>query len=200
MKTEQNFTTVCNWDINSLKDLCNSASNDTWDQWKHRQETYGTHVSVQSIPFSWSIDNGEYSAIWTTEQKADLQACINANKGTPLANAVFAAVAELSKNRNGVITKLCLAKLLSGEIISPHTDNGPALQLPHRCHLPIISPPTCIFTVGGESKNLVEGTWVEINNTITHGVVNSSDNFRVHIMCDIMPQADYNANLIEVVK
>ena len=200
MKNEQPFTTICTWDITSLKDLCNSASNDTWEQWKYRQATYGTHVSMQSIPFSWSIDNGESSATWTTEQKADLLACIDANKGTPLASAVFAAVAELSKNRSGVITKLCLAKLLPGEIVPPHTDNGPALQLPHRCHLPIISPLTCIFTVGDESKNLVEGTWVEINNTITHGVVNSSDNFRVHIMCDIMPQADYDANPVEVVK
>ena len=197
MKTKQNFTTICNLDITSLKDLCNSVSNDDWNQWKYRQATYGTHVNIQSIPFIWSIDN----QTWTTEQKANLKTCIDVNRDTPLSNAVFAAVDELSKNiRSGVITKLCLANLLPGRSIELHIDTGPALQLPYRCHLPIISPKTCIFTVGDESKNLAEGTWVEINNIIMHGVANSSDISRVHIMCDIMTQADYNANPIEVVK
>ena len=88
---------------------------------------------------------------------------------------------------NGFIVRLVLAKLLAGGKIPHHTDAGFSLLNCHRVHIPIITNDEVAFFVGGEEKNMQLGEFWEINNSVDHAVENRSDEDRIHIIIDWMP-------------
>ena len=88
---------------------------------------------------------------------------------------------------NGFIVRLLLAKLLAGGKIPHHTDAGYSLLHCHRVHIPIITNDEVVFTVGGEELNMQVGEFWEINNGLDHAVENRSDEDRIHIIIDWMP-------------
>jgi len=88
---------------------------------------------------------------------------------------------------NGFIVRLLLAKLLAGGQIPHHTDAGYSLLHCHRVHIPIITNDKVVFFVGGEEKNMRVGEFWEINNGVDHAVENRSDEDRIHIIIDWMP-------------
>ena len=88
---------------------------------------------------------------------------------------------------NGFIVRMILAKLSAGGKIPQHTDAGYSLLNCHRVHLPIITNSDVSFRVGGEEINMPVGELWEINNGQAHGVVNGSDEDRIHLIVDWMP-------------
>lgn len=88
---------------------------------------------------------------------------------------------------NGFIVRLLVAKLLAGGTIPPHTDAGFSLLNCHRVHIPIVTNSQVKFVVGGEEKNMQVGEFWEINNGVEHSVENRSDEDRIHIIIDWMP-------------
>jgi Tfp pilus assembly protein PilF/quercetin dioxygenase-like cupin family protein len=88
---------------------------------------------------------------------------------------------------NGFIVRMILAKLVAGGKIPKHTDAGFSLLNCHRVHLPIITNNDVIFSVGGEDKNMRVGELWEINNGAEHAVENRSNEDRVHLIVDWMP-------------
>lgn len=88
---------------------------------------------------------------------------------------------------NGFIVRLLLAKLLAGGKIPHHTDAGFSLLNCHRVHIPIITNDQVAFVVGGEEINMQVGEFWEINNGVDHAVENRSDEDRIHIIIDWMP-------------
>ncbi|MCH8073339.1 MAG: tetratricopeptide repeat protein [Proteobacteria bacterium] len=88
---------------------------------------------------------------------------------------------------NGFIVRLLLAKLLAGGKIPHHTDAGFSLLNCHRVHIPIITNDQVIFAVGGEEINMQVGEFWEINNGVDHAVENRSNEDRIHIIIDWMP-------------
>ncbi len=95
-------------------------------------------------------------------------------------------VADYYQN-NGFIVRLLLAKLLAGGKIPHHTDAGYSLLNCHRVHIPIITNDEVAFVVGGEEINMQVGEFWEINNGLDHAVENRSDEDRIHIIIDWMP-------------
>jgi hypothetical protein len=83
------------------------------------------------------------------------------------------------------ISKCFLPSLKSGGLIPPHTDKGVTLRTVHRIHVPIYTNPSAIFTVGGESINMLEGSAYEINNVREHSVINEGRTPRVHLLFDL---------------
>ena len=83
------------------------------------------------------------------------------------------------------VKQAMLTKLKAGTIIPRHRDKGPLTAKTHRIHVPVITNPSCIFTVGEESINLEAGQiWIIDNVNRYHSVANGGDEDRVHLIID----------------
>jgi|LakMenEpi03Aug12_release.lakeMendotaPanAssembly.Ray.scaffolds.fasta_scaffold11138_20 hypothetical protein len=88
------------------------------------------------------------------------------------------------------IQQSILARLRAKTTIPKHKDVGNPLTAKihsqtHRIHVPVITNENCIFTIGDESKNLKPGQiWIVDNVGRHHGVKNSGDEDRVHLIID----------------
>ena len=88
---------------------------------------------------------------------------------------------------NGFVVRLIFAKLLAGGKIPKHADGGFSLLNCHRVHIPIMTNDRNIFFVNGEEKSMQVGELWEINNELVHMVENRSDEDRIHLIVDWMP-------------
>ena len=88
---------------------------------------------------------------------------------------------------NGFVVRLIFAKLLAGGKIPKHADGGFSLMNCHRVHIPVMTNDRNIFFVNGEEKSMQVGELWEINNKLVHMVENRSDEDRVHLIVDWMP-------------
>ena len=88
---------------------------------------------------------------------------------------------------NGFVVRLIFAKLLAGGKIPKHADGGFSLLNCHRVHIPIMTNDRNIFYVNGEEKSMQVGELWEINNELVHMVENRSDEDRIHLIVDWMP-------------
>lgn len=88
--------------------------------------------------------------------------------------------------------RIMLAKLMARRVIAPHRDVGRSFELTHRIHVPILSSPDVVFTVGDENCYLAPGHAYEINNLRRHGVVNDWQHDRVHLIFDLYTASPSN--------
>jgi tetratricopeptide (TPR) repeat protein len=102
---------------------------------------------------------------------------------------IIAHIAEFYQD-NGFVASLIFAKLLPGGKIPRHADGGYSLMKVHRIHIPIVTNAENIFFVNGEEKNMKVGEVWEINNALVHMVENRSDQERIHLIIDWMPNHD----------
>jgi len=99
-------------------------------------------------------------------------------------------LATVGKIGNVKIQQAVLARLRANGEIPKHKDVGNPLtaeihSATHRIHVPVITNENCIFTVGGESKNLKPGQiWIVDNVGRHHSVKNLGDNHRIHLIID----------------
>jgi aspartyl/asparaginyl beta-hydroxylase (cupin superfamily) len=89
---------------------------------------------------------------------------------------------------NCVPVKAMLVSLIAGEAVLPHRDLSTILEESHRVHLPIVTDPAVMFTVGDETIHMPAGSIYEIDNTRVHGVVNGSSIDRIHLIVDMLPE------------
>ncbi len=92
-------------------------------------------------------------------------------------------------NHDGYVVRILFARLSAHGKISPHTDGLYSLMKCHRIHVPIITNDQVIFSVGGEDLNMREGEMWEINNATLHAVDNRSDQDRIHLIIDWVPNS-----------
>jgi hypothetical protein len=95
-------------------------------------------------------------------------------------------VLAASKHLGEVYTQQAmLAKLTAGTVIPTHMDKGPLTAKTHRIHVPVLTNEECIFSVGNESMNLKPGQiWLIDNVNRYHGVENTGNSDRVHLIID----------------
>jgi aspartyl/asparaginyl beta-hydroxylase (cupin superfamily) len=100
--------------------------------------------------------------------------------------AVLDAGEQIRKyfGENARIITLMVVKLFAKAQIPAHTDGG-TLTTIHRCHLPIITHKDCEFYINEKKFPFTKGKVFEINNVMSHSVVNNSDIDRIHLICDI---------------
>ena len=146
-----------------------------------RQNRYRAHEATRSIVFAW-LEN--------TWQAGEVVELMRPRYPPPeLTAQVWAFAERLLVERPGVIAKLMLAELASGQRIRRHSDEAPALVLAHRCHLPILSNEQVVFNVDHEPRALQPGVCYELDNTRPHAVRNDGPSPRVHLICDVLPEA-----------
>lgn len=78
--------------------------------------------------------------------------------------------------------------------IRTHKDTSDLLYLSRRFHVPIITNKECTFIVEEQSFHLEEANLYELNNRRYHSVQNFSDENRIHLIIDILPN-QYTENI-----
>ena len=101
---------------------------------------------------------------------------------------VFDYIADYFGN-DGYIVRALFARLAAHGRIDSHTDGLFSLLKCHRIHIPIITNDQVVFSIGGEEKVLGEGEMWEINNATLHAVDNHSDEDRIHLIIDWVPNS-----------
>lgn len=86
------------------------------------------------------------------------------------------------------IMRVQLAELPPRSKIGRHRDDR-KLAIVHRLHIPIITNPGVRFLIDDQSFILSEGLLYELNNVVAHSVENDSDDVRVHLLIDMLPNA-----------
>jgi hypothetical protein len=95
--------------------------------------------------------------------------------------------------KDGYVVRVLFARLARHGKIGSHTDGLYSLLKCHRIHIPIVTNDQVVFTIGGEQKVLGEGEMWEINNATLHAVDNNSDQDRIHLIIDWVPNSTVRA-------
>ena len=90
----------------------------------------------------------------------------------------------------GTIIRAMAAKLLAGGRINAHFDSHPSFRRSHRIHVPISTNNRVRFMIDGKPYHMKVGQAYEINNQLTHSVMNSGNEDRITFIFDYMP-ADF---------
>jgi hypothetical protein len=176
-------------DIQQLKSVVKSF-NSEWDEWNFRQKNYYfPHKNTESIPFFWSTDQNIIDGVFNV---------ISYNSQNIILKMINDDLLFFTKKYEGSICKLMLSKLKKQKNIMDHVDCGFLLTESHRLHLPIITNKNVIFNIENCSYNMLEGIWYEFDNTRSHSVENNSNDDRIHLMLDIIPNNILKSNNIKI--
>lgn len=95
-----------------------------------------------------------------------------------------------------LIESYCGGKVVYAEIINmkprsrikTHKDRGDLMYVARRFHIPIKTNPDTFFIVNEKKYHLDFGKIYELNNIQYHSVKNNSDEYRIHLIVDVLPQ------------
>lgn len=156
-----------------------SLSEDAWLEYFGRQQTYRPHRRTQTIPLLYDED-GRHTDPTEWPRWAELKTVLE-----PVLEKIREANPPASEaGGEGYFIRIILARLNPHAWISVHRDEGATLARSHRNHLAIITNDRVEFEVEEEVRHLAAGEIWEINNRQHHGVRNTSDYARVHLILD----------------
>jgi hypothetical protein len=117
--------------------------------------------------------------------------CVQVQQSEELNEYTNLVLRDLMTHVPGIPIRVLYAKLLGGDAIAAHIDAGDIFHISHRCHLPIIAPEGIQFTCSKDLYFPREGQWFEINNCLTHSVINKASTERIHLIVDVLPEEHY---------
>jgi hypothetical protein len=141
--------------------------------WKTIQNPYSRR---ETLPVTWcnrDLVNGRIKLLQLKQDK----------ELTKLTNLALQA---LQTYVSGVPIRVFYARLMPGDSILTHVDNGAIFRFSHRCHLPIMAPKGIEFQCGNETYIPQEGVWFELNNCLQHSVSNMASSERLHLIVDVL--------------
>ena len=110
-----------------------------WNAYTFRQTKFNVHRETLTVPLLWNEvpSREEVPHQWYTHFKEDLD--------------------RIALHLKAHIHTALLIKLPAGRSIQPHVDAAPHFKLYHRIHIPIVTNPKCLFTVGNETIHMKKG-------------------------------------------
>lgn len=152
-----------------------------------RQEEYETHENT--LMYAIRQLDYDYDLISNVEciEKNFLN---SANSRYELENIINI----LEKDANGKAVRIEFINMKPKSRIRTHKDRSDLLYVSRRYHIPIKTNPQVIFMSGKYSLHLKESHIYEINNINYHGVQNHSEENRIHLIVDILPN-EYMQNV-----
>lgn len=171
------YINLFEYDASTLKPYL-SLDSSTWKFNSKIRERIPVHVNTKSLVYVWADETNlrKREVYISPDQKGTLHSIV-----WDIAEKI-----RLYYSNEAVITLLALALLLPNKNIIEHVDS-PILQTIHRCHLPIITHPNCMFNIGEGTYNFPENMVFEFNNARRHSVYNDNPDIpRVHLLCDIL--------------
>lgn len=161
------FTYYGHIDVSSI---FKKLSNLDWDEYDFRQKTFDFHSQTKTVPLLWN------------EVVTDHLNIIQHPHFKTFEQDLFEIQNVLPPGRMHVAI---LINLPAGCIIPMHIDGAVHFKLYKRIHIPIMTNPDCLFTVGSETIHMKTGEIWEINNhNEFHEVVNRGKSDRVHLLID----------------
>jgi hypothetical protein len=94
---------------------------------------------------------------------------------------IHEAIASLEAREVG---RALLVRLKPRGAITPHTDEGRYARYYARFHIPLCSPPDCLFSAGDESVHMAPGELWWFNHQVPHSVTNGAEP-RIHLIVDL---------------
>ena len=179
MKLEVPLKPLFDCPVTELKRELAAAPDGVWDIDDSRSKRYAVHRQTRSIVFKW-LEN-----TWRPGTPALVQDFDYAPPS--LAQCALAMSDVFATFYGGKVVKLMLAELPAGAQITPHHDTAPALEMVHRCHVPVVTNAGVDFFIDNVPHQLKAGTAYEVDNTRLHAVLNRGLAARVHLICDVMP-------------
>jgi len=139
-----------------------------WDKYTFRQKTFSVHSNTKTIPLLWNekpnhdviVKHPHYTLF--EQELSEIQ----------------------TKFPPGRLHTAILINLPAGLSIPTHRDAAQHFKLYNRIHIPIITNPKCLFTVGGETIHMKAGELWEINKHQVHSVENNGEEDRIHLIID----------------
>ena len=166
-------------DSAALRDTVLGLDAEAWSDQQYRQDTYEVHRQTESLVMVFTDGSGwpeievrkESGWDWLAESAMPLMHGIIADHFTP----------------GGTIIRAMAARMAPGAVIRPHRDSHPSFHASHRIHIPLATNPRVRFTIDGRPHSFKVGHAYEINNQLTHSVMNRGDAHRVHFIFDYLP-------------
>jgi len=171
--------------IDPLREAILAQDEDAWLANSHRQDSYDVHRATESIVLVF-CDNAWPDLSVRKESGWDALAAT--------AVPVMHELIGRAYPPGGTIIRAMAAKLKAGGRITPHFDAHVTFRASHRIHVPITTNPRVRFMIDGRPYRFDIGQAYEINNQLTHSVMNSGKEDRVTFIFDYLPpQAVANA-------
>jgi hypothetical protein len=181
---DYNFIYFKNFDVSMIKNKC-TFLNEEWliDQSRQNME-YPDRRNPHLYTNTYIIQ--DHSLAW---QNGETFSPVMKDKG--LYKIVSPIINELESRMCGKSARVLLIKLGANKDVTGHVDSGDYLNTVRRFHIPIITNQDVFYTVNNEKINMQEGDCWEINNRKIHSVSNDSNEDRVHLLIDIMPEEQF---------
>jgi aspartyl/asparaginyl beta-hydroxylase (cupin superfamily) len=152
-----------------------------------RQETYQTHEDT----FMYQLKELDYE--WNL--KDPIKSTSPNNFKTKEANEEIEKIYSILETLvGGRVIRSEVISMSPNSRIRTHKDRTDLLYVARRFHIPLITNTGCTFTVEREQFYLEEANLYELNNRKYHSVENDSNENRVHLIVDILPN-QYTENV-----
>ncbi len=158
---------------------------------------------LQSYKDEWLIDTSRQEKGYTHRQTQMYRICATDYEwipGTPIITEQFNTIKDESAKKelfdiykeleyyySGKVIRCEFIKMFGNSEVLKHTDGGALLHYSRRVHIPLVTNDLVTFTVYNNTINMKESGWYEINNQLPHSVSNKSDQDRIHLIIDILP-------------
>jgi hypothetical protein len=166
-------------DSRELQQTVLSLEETAWSDQRYRQNTYEVHRQTESIVMVFTDGSGWPSI--EVHKEAGWGWLVDS--AAPLMNSII----EEHLEPGGVIIRAMAARMAPGAVIRPHRDSHPSFHASHRIHVPLATNARVRFTIDGRPFRFEVGHAYEINNQLTHSVMNKGDGDRVHFIFDYLP-------------
>ncbi len=165
--------------MDALRDTVLGLDDAAWADEQYRQETYEVHRQTESLVMLFTDGKGWPDIEVRRESGWDWLAEV----ATPLMEAIIAEHFQ----PGGTVIRAMAARMPPGAVIRPHKDSHPSFHASHRIHVPLATNRRVRFTIDGRPYTFEVGKAYEINNQLTHSVMNKGNEHRVHFIFDYLP-------------
>jgi hypothetical protein len=167
--------------VDALREAVAGLSRDAWAQQNFRQQAYEVHRQTESLVLVFT-DGAGWPEIEVRKEPAwDALADV----AVPLMQTII----ERHYQPGGTIIRAMAARLGPGGLIRPHRDSHPSFHFSHRIHVPLSTNPRVRFTIDGRPYRFEVGRAYEINNQLSHSVMNKGAEPRTTFIFDYLPPA-----------
>lgn len=168
-------------DISALRETILAQDEVAWTEQALRQQNYEVHQDTESIVMLFCDESWPDGEIY---REAGYERLAEA------AMPVISDIIERYYAPGGKVLRAMAAKLKAQGRIRPHRDTLKSFGMGHRIHIPVTSSEFVRFTIGGKPFVFEPGNVYELNNQMTHSVVNLGDEDRITFIFDYVPPGE----------
>jgi len=164
--------------VDEMRNLILKLDSSCWTRYSFRKADVNKHVTTIPLYF--------LTGDWKLHDPITIYRFTEFSNLFPFIEKIYQMIIKKGV-KEGVITKAMIARLEPHQRITRHVDYGDSLTLSQRCHWVIKSNPLVKFIVNDELMYWSEHNIYEINNQYPHEIINDSDEYRIHLIFDIIP-------------